>query len=52
MIVFFYNKTTQDSAEFWEISGNFNAKTKTEDEGILKKKNNHLHDFCSSIFPQ
>ena len=34
---FFFNKSTQDSAEFWEISGNFKAKTKTEDEGILKK---------------
>ena len=33
----FCNKTTQDFAEFWEISGNFKAKTKTEDEGILKK---------------
>ena len=33
----FFNKTTQDFAEFWEICGNFNNKTKTEDEGILKK---------------
>ena len=33
----FCNKTTQDFAEFWEILGNFRAKTKTEDEGILKK---------------
>jgi len=33
----FINKTTQDFAEFWEISGNFKATTKMEDEGILKK---------------
>ena len=33
----FCNKTTQDFAEFWEIWVNFKAKTKTEDEGILKK---------------
>ena len=33
----FCNKTTQDFAEFWEISGNFKAKTKTVDEGLLKK---------------
>ena len=33
----FCNKTTQDFAEFWEIWINFKAKTKTEDEGILRK---------------
>ena len=33
----FCNKTTQDFAEFWEIWVNFKAKTKTEDEGILRK---------------
>ena len=33
----FCNKTTQDFAEFWEIWENFKAKTKTEDEGILRK---------------
>ena len=33
----FCNKTTQDFAKFWEIWGNFKAKRKTEDEGILKK---------------
>ena len=34
---FFCNKITQDFAEFWETWGNFKAKTKTEDEGILRK---------------
>ena len=34
----FRNKTTQDFAEFWEIWVNFKAKTKTEDEGILRKR--------------
>ena len=34
----FYNKTIQDFAEFWKICGNFKAKAKTEDEGILKKR--------------
>ena len=34
----FCNKTTQDFAEFGEICGNLKAKTKTEDEGILKKE--------------
>ena len=33
----FRNKATQDFAEFWEICGNFKAKTKMEDEGIFKK---------------
>ena len=33
----FCNETTQDFAEFWEIWRNFKAKTKTEDEGILRK---------------
>ena len=33
----FCNKTTQDFAEFWVIWENFKAKTKTEDEGILRK---------------
>ena len=33
----FCNKTTQDFAEFWEIWVNFKAKTKTEDERILRK---------------
>ena len=37
IVLLAYNKTTQDFAEFWEIWGNFKAKTKTEDEGILKK---------------
>ena len=33
----FCNKTTQDFAEFREIWVNFKPKTKTEDEGILRK---------------
>ena len=33
----FGTKTTQDFAELWEICGNFKAKTKREDEGILRK---------------
>ena len=35
---FFKNKTSQDFADFWDFCGNFNAKTKTEDEEILKKR--------------
>ena len=34
----FLNKTTQDFADFWDFCGNFKAKTKMKDEGILKKK--------------
>ena len=34
----FGTKTAQDFAEFWEICGNFKAKTKMEDEGIFKKE--------------
>ena len=34
----FNNKTTQDFVDFWDLCGNFKAKTKIEDEGILKKK--------------
>ena len=33
----FCNKITQDFAEIWEIFENFEAKTKTEDAGFLKK---------------
>jgi len=33
----FCNKTTQDFANSGKSCGNFNAKTKMEDEGILKK---------------
>ena len=33
----FCNKTTKDFAELWKVCRNFKAKTKTEDEGILKK---------------
>ena len=47
----FCNKTTQDSAEFWEISENLKAKTKTEDEGILKKKG-YLDHFRPSTLPK
>ena len=35
-------------AAFWEIYGNFKAKTKMEDEGILREENGHLHVFCYS----
>ena len=42
------NKTVQNFAEFWEICGK--AKTKTEDEGILKKRENgYLYDFLKQI---
>ena len=46
----FCNKTTQDFAEFWEICGNFKAKTKTEDEGILRKRKRSSSYFFSLRF--